>query len=114
MSHTGPLGSSQRRKLLPKQLLQWVLEDLDNENPQNYKASERSGGADHLLSATFRSLYSPPLCPASKCDWVNFIGEHLQEFIGGGNQGEVAGIRDQDQFLLGRMDALEIFNGGLR
>src|SRR6516225_5602028 len=59
-------------------------------------------------------VLSPPSCAAGNCGGADFSGERFQEFIGGGHEGEVAGVGDQDQFFLGCLDALEVVNGGLR
>src|SRR5437763_5818829 len=49
----------------------------------------------------------------SNCYGADFVGKRLQEFIGGGHEGEVSGVGDQDQFFLRRREAFEIVKSGL-
>src|SRR5438067_7239584 len=49
----------------------------------------------------------------SNCYGADFVGKRLQEFIGGGHEGEVSGVGDQDQFFLRCLEAFEIVKSGL-
>jgi hypothetical protein len=66
-----------------------------------------------LMLRLLTEVLSPPSCAAGNCDGADFGGERFQESMGGGHEGEVAGVGDQDQFFIGRLDAPEIVNRGL-
>ena len=44
-------------------------------------------------------------------DRADLLSQGRQEFLGTGHEGEMAGFRDQDQFLVRRRDLLEIIRG---
>jgi hypothetical protein len=69
-------------------------------------------GQDQRAVRTTQAVFRPSCAPRHS-DRTNLRNQSLEELIRRSHPGEVAGVGDDDQFLLRRLHALEVINCGL-